>query len=58
MLDWREEGGPPPVAPTVQGFGSRIVALGVCGTRQTELSYGLDGLRAIFKAPRSTVTAS
>ncbi len=48
-LDWRELGGPAAVAPQKKGFGSRLIAMGVNGSRMTELNYTPHGLRARFR---------
>ena len=54
-LSWREFGGPPPAAPDRRGFGSRLIGMGINGTRGAELRYEADGLRADFTAPLSSV---
>ncbi|MBE7212633.1 MAG: PAS domain S-box protein [Gluconacetobacter diazotrophicus] len=50
VLDWFETGGPPVVAPTRRGFGSRLVSLGLAGTGGADLRYDPAGLAATFRA--------
>jgi PAS domain S-box-containing protein len=49
-LSWRETGGPPAVAPTRRGFGSRLIEMGICGARKANLRYGGNGFAADFAA--------
>ncbi|WP_288584943.1 PAS domain-containing protein [uncultured Methylobacterium sp.] len=58
VLTWQEGGGPPAQAPTRRGFGSRLIQLGLVGTRDTQLSYAMAGFNAEFRAPSSQVVAS
>ena len=58
VLTWRERGGPPAQAPTRRGFGTRLIQLGLVGTRDTRLSYSSLGFDAEFRAPSSEVVAS
>ena len=53
-LSWRERGGPPPAAPTRQGFGSKLfeVALGPQGGR-VKREFEPDGLVCELYIPRS-----
>lgn len=55
-IDWREIGGPPARSPKTKGFGSRLIAMGVNGSRMTELNYTADGLRARFSAPLASLS--
>lgn len=54
-LTWIERGGPPASPPQSRGFGARLLAMGVCGSRQAELRYAPTGLDARFSAPLSRV---
>ncbi|SEO68306.1 PAS domain S-box-containing protein [Methylobacterium sp. ap11] len=58
VLTWQERGGPPAQAPTRRGFGTRLIQLGLVGTRDTRLSYSTLGFDAEFRAPSSEVVAS
>ena len=52
VLDWREEGGPTVAAPSGRGgFGSKLIRLGLMGTRETTVRYVPTGLHAEFRAP-------
>ncbi len=55
VLIWRETGGPPAVAPQRQGFGSRLLRMGLVGTGGSQVDYGDTGLAATFRAPRKQV---
>jgi PAS domain S-box-containing protein len=57
VLVWREVGGPPPVAPTRRGFGSRLIQNGLSGTGQADIRYDQGGLRAEFHAPLGYLAA-
>ena len=58
VLDWTEHGGPAVGAVTGQaGFGSRLIRMGLMGTRDTNLRYDPKGLRAEFRAPLSEIQA-
>lgn len=50
-LSWIERGGPPAVAPTRKGFGSRIIRMGLTGSGGVELSYDTDGMSMRATAP-------
>jgi PAS domain S-box-containing protein len=54
-LEWRERGGPPAQAPKSKGFGSRLIAMGVAGSRMAELDYTASGLRARFSSPAAAL---
>jgi two-component sensor histidine kinase len=54
-LDWKESGGPPAKAPHSRGFGSRLIAMGIAGSRMTELDYSAEGLRARFQGPLASL---
>ncbi len=56
ILDWRETGGPPAVAPAKGGFGSRLINMGLIGTGGVDLHYLPTGFRARFTAPLSQVS--
>ncbi|BCM85237.1 hypothetical protein mvi_36980 [Methylobacterium indicum] len=51
VLRWREHGGPPVVAPTRRGFGSRLIRTGLVGTGGVDVTYHAEGLVAIMRAP-------
>lgn len=51
VLDWIEQGGPPASQPARRGFGSRLISMGLVGKGGADLTYGDDGLRAVFSAP-------
>ena len=53
VLDWTEEGGPHVTAPPSgrTGFGSKLIRMGLMGTRKAEVSYRPLGLHAEFRAP-------
>jgi two-component sensor histidine kinase len=52
-LTWREEGGPPVVAPTRRGFGSRLIERGLAGAvgGHVELRYEPEGVCCTLSAP-------
>jgi len=50
-LDWVERGGPPAVAPTRKGFGSRIIRMGLSGSGGVDLRYEPEGLTMQATAP-------
>ncbi|WP_337268433.1 PAS domain S-box protein [Oryzifoliimicrobium ureilyticus] len=49
-LVWREIGGPPAQAPSRQGFGSKLIRMGLIGTGGVETSYHDTGFCAEMKA--------
>jgi two-component sensor histidine kinase len=51
LLRWVERGGPPAVAPTRRGFGSRIIRMGLTGSGGVDLRYGEEGFTAEMSAP-------
>lgn len=55
VLEWAERGGPPTVAPTRKGFGSRLIRLGLVGTGGSAVRYDQSGMTACFRAPLSQV---
>ena len=55
VLDWREIGGPPAVTPKRQGFGSRLLRMGLVGTGGSAITYGESGFSATFRASRKHV---
>ncbi|SFP47198.1 GAF domain-containing protein [Sphingomonas rubra] len=57
-LDWIERGGPPVVAPTRTGFGSRLVSLGLVGTGGADLRYSPEGFSARFTATKELLEQS
>lgn len=50
VLQWREIGGPPVVAPTRRGFGSKLTRLGLVGTGGVDIRYEPTGLEADMRA--------
>ncbi|MBY0253223.1 MULTISPECIES: PAS domain S-box protein [Methylobacterium] len=56
VLDWAETDGPPVVPPSTRGgFGSKLIRMGLLGTRVAALDYAPVGLRAEFRAPLAEV---
>ncbi|WP_342154513.1 GAF domain-containing protein [Methylorubrum sp. SB2] len=56
VLDWNELGGPAVAAPSGRGgFGSKLIRMGLMGTRVANLSYDPIGLRAEFRAPLAEI---
>ncbi len=55
VLHWKEFGGPPAAAPDHQGFGSRLIGMGLIGTGGADLHFGGSGLEARFEAPLAQV---
>ncbi|WP_092045495.1 GAF domain-containing protein [Methylobacterium pseudosasicola] len=56
VLDWTESGGPAALAPAGRGgFGSKLIKMGLVGTRAANLHYDLTGLRAEFRAPLTDI---
>ncbi|KMO16002.1 GAF domain-containing protein [Methylobacterium platani] len=56
VLDWTETGGPAAAAPTGRGgFGSKLIRMGLVGTRKADLRYASTGLRAEFRAPLTDI---
>ncbi|BAU90613.1 MULTISPECIES: PAS domain S-box protein [Methylobacteriaceae] len=58
VLRWREHGGPPVVAPTRRGFGSRLIRTGLVGTGEVDVTYDTDGVIAVMRAPLIEVQRS
>lgn len=50
-LSWVERGGPPAVAPTRKGFGSRIIRMGLSGSGGVDLAYEPEGVTMKATAP-------
>ncbi len=50
-MRWVERGGPPAIAPTRRGFGSRIINMGLTGSGDVKLHYASDGLTVGMTAP-------
>ncbi len=55
-MTWREHGGPPVVAPTRRGFGSKLLRLGMAGTGDSEVCYDPDGVVVRMRAALSELT--
>ncbi|KQP62190.1 GAF domain-containing protein [Methylobacterium sp. Leaf112] len=58
-LTWVEHGGPPVVAPTRKGFGSRLIERGLAGQvgGRVELSFHPTGLTFLIEAPLAAFEA-
>ncbi len=56
FLNWVERGGPPVVAPTRRGFGSRLINMGLVGTGGVDLDYSQTGFTARMSAPVDDLT--
>jgi PAS domain S-box-containing protein len=54
-LEWRESGGPPVAPPKRNGFGSRLLKVGIGGPADSRITYAPEGLVAEFAAPLSQV---
>ncbi len=52
-MSWTETGGPSAHSPSGQGFGSRLIGMGLIGTGGVELGYNPAGLIASMEAPLS-----
>ncbi|NIH75100.1 two-component sensor histidine kinase [Ochrobactrum sp. P20RRXII] len=50
-LRWAEFGGPPVIAPTKTGFGSKLIKMGLLGAGEVDADYGTEGFVAKFSAP-------
>ncbi len=56
VLGWNESGGPAVAAPSGRGgFGSKLIRMGLAGTRATSLDYNPVGLHAEFRAPLADI---
>ena len=56
VLDWSETGGPAVTPPSNRGgFGSKLIRMGLVGTRVADLRYDPVGLQAEFRAPLADV---
>lgn len=51
VIEWRECGGPPAKPSAREGFGSRLINLGLLGTRQVSKEFASEGFAAAFRAP-------
>jgi PAS domain S-box-containing protein len=58
LLTWTETGGPPATEPTTTGLGSRLIDMGLAGTRQVSKRYDSTGFSAEFRAPIALIKAS
>jgi two-component sensor histidine kinase len=56
-LQWRELGGPEVTTPSLKGFGSRLVNMGLGGTGEAHLHYHRSGFEADFTAPLAELQA-
>jgi len=50
QLEWAESGGPEVSEPTRQGFGSKLIAMGLTSSGSVTLTYPPSGFRAVFCA--------
>ena len=57
-LSWIEEGGPPIETVARKGFGSRLLAMGIRGSRNVRIDYDPAGLRAVFEIDRGLVSGT
>ncbi|WP_170065954.1 PAS domain S-box protein [Novosphingobium guangzhouense] len=48
QLLWQERGGPIVEKPATKGFGSRLISMGICGSRDVLIEYLPEGLQARF----------
>lgn len=55
VLEWVERGGPAPTEPDRQGFGSRLIEMGLSGTGGSAVRYPVSGLEATFRAPLTEI---
>ncbi|MDP4027309.1 GAF domain-containing protein [Methylobacterium sp. NEAU 140] len=56
VLDWSESGGPAVTPPSNRGgFGSKLIRMGLVGTRAANLRYDPVGLQAEFRAPLAEI---
>lgn len=54
-ISWRESGGPGIAPPTREGFGSRLIGMGVAGSGDVERRYEPTGLIVTFQVPLAQV---
>jgi two-component sensor histidine kinase len=57
LVQWREVGGPDVTTPSLKGFGSRLVNIGLRGTGDAHLHYHRSGFEADFAAPLAELQA-
>jgi PAS domain S-box-containing protein len=59
-LSWSEHGGPPVVAPSRKGFGTRLITRGLAGDvgGKVQLDYDLTGVVCTLTAPLAELTES
>ena len=53
---WQERGGPIVEKPANKGFGSRLISMGICGSRDVLIEYLPEGLQARFGADLGRVS--
>lgn len=58
VLKWTECGGPAPRQPDRQGFGSRLIEMGLSGTGGSAVCYPASGVEAMFRAPLAEIRQS
>lgn len=54
-LHWREQGGPPVTAPVARGFGSKLIGMGLGGSRLVTETYDETGYAASFRSKLSNL---
>ena len=58
VLSWTERRGPPAIKPDRQGFGSRLIEMGLSGTGGSKISYTNEGFEAAFRASLAEIMQS
>ncbi|QIL02769.1 PAS domain-containing protein [Sphingomonas sinipercae] len=58
VLHWKETDGPAVEAPETTGFGSRLIGLGICNSRDVSIAFDPAGVQARFRAPLADVRDS
>jgi two-component sensor histidine kinase len=57
VIQWRESGGPPVVAPARPGFGSRLIDMGLSGTGRVDRRYPASGVEVDLRVARTELLA-
>jgi two-component sensor histidine kinase len=58
VMHWTERGGPAVATPQRRGFGSKLIGMGIAGSRDVEERFDPSGLSARFKARLSRMKES
>ncbi len=58
VFHWKEKGGPPAFDPNRNGFGSKLIRMGLIGTGGVDVRYKQSGFEAEFHAPLAQVQMS